>query len=78
MRNKKSPVWERFTCSCVGVNYAYFCSINLRNIDSIIQLLYFFFSDNATIIYWMKETNNCFLRIASKACQDFTKFIHII
>ena len=26
-----------------------------------------FFSDNATVIYWMKETNSCFLRIASKA-----------
>ena len=39
----------------------YFCSLN-----SIIQLLYFF-SDNATIIYWMKETNSWFLRIASKA-----------
>ena len=26
-----------------------------------------FFSDNSTIIYWMKETNSCFLRIASKA-----------
>ena len=39
----------------------------LCNIDSIIQSLYFF-SQNATIIYWMKETNSCFLRIESKAC----------
>ena len=39
----------------------------LHNIDLIMQLLYSFFSDNATIIYWMKETNGCFLRIASKA-----------
>ena len=37
----------------------------LRNIDSLIQLLYIIsFSDNATIIYWMKETNSCFLRMA--------------
>ena len=26
-----------------------------------------FFSDNATLIYWLKETNSCFSRIASKA-----------
>ena len=38
-----------------------------HNIDLIIQLLYLFFSDNATIIYWMKETNSCFLRILYKA-----------
>ena len=38
----------------------------LCNIDSIIQLLDFF-SDNATITNWMKETNSCFLRISSKA-----------
>ena len=28
---------------------------------------YNFFSDNATIVYWMEETSSCLLRIASKA-----------
>ena len=31
------------------------------------SIVIFFISDNATIIYWMNETNSCFLRIASKA-----------
>ena len=34
----------------------------LRNIDSIIQNYYNFFSDDATIIYLMKEINSCFFK----------------
>ena len=30
-------------------------------------IIIIFFSDKAIIIYWMKETNSCFLKIASKA-----------
>ena len=42
-------------------------------------IIIIFFSDNETIIYWMKETNSYFLRIASKApVKDLTEFIHSI
>ena len=34
-------------------------------LDNTIIMIYF--SINATIIYWMKETNSCFLGIATKA-----------
>ena len=36
------------------------------------------FSDNATIVFWMKEIKSYFFRIASKARQDSTQFIHSI
>ena len=56
-RRKKSS-WEQ---------NAYFCS-SLIYYAILTQWYnrYNFFSDNATIIYWIKEINSCFLRIASK------------
>ena len=51
----------------VGAKRVFSHSLLLRNINSIIFIKLFFFSNNATIIYWIKETNSCCLRIASKA-----------
>ena len=66
---KKSATYKRnrpfFRTKQLEQN-AYFCSLNYYAI--LTQYNYYnFFSDNATIIHWMKETNNCFLRIANKA-----------
>ena len=44
----------------------------LRNIESIIQ---FFFSDNATIIYWMKEINSSFFKNCK---QSINKYVNIV
>ena len=45
----------------------YFCSLNYYAILTQWYNRYNFFSDNVTIISWMKETNSCFFRTASKA-----------
>ena len=46
----------------------------LRNIDNTIIIISF--SNNTTIIYWMKETNSCFFRIANKALVRIQKNLY--
>ena len=60
------PFTRKKSLHSVGAKGVFLQLQLLGNIDLIIQFL-IFFSDNATIIYWMKETNSCFLRIATKA-----------
>ena len=70
---RSNVAWSRTRYSgdalneCQFEQNAYFNSLTITQywLDNTIIIISF--SDNATIIYWMKETNSCFLRIASKA-----------
>ena len=69
----------RFFFSTVGAKRVFLQPLLSHNIDSIIQIIIYFFSDNANIIYWMKETNSCFFENCKQSThQDSTKFIYSI
>ena len=55
----------RLLCSWSKTHIFAASTITLYCLDNTIIII--FFSDNATFIYWIKVTNSCFLRIASKA-----------